>query len=61
MMLAGLYEQDHHFEKAEYIYKDLAVMHQNDIEILEKLGNVLIIQRRYEIALEMYKKILSLT
>ncbi len=61
MMLAGLYEQDHHFEKAEYIYKDLAVMNQNDIEILEKLGNVLIIQRRYEIALEMYKKIISLT
>lgn len=61
MMLAWLYEQDHHFEKAEYIYKDLAIMHPNDVEILEKLGNVLIIQRRYEIAIEMYKKILSLS
>lgn len=60
-MLALLYEQDHHFEKAEYIYKDLALTYPNDIEILEKLGNVLIIERRYEIALEMYKKILGLT
>lgn len=61
LMLALLYEQDHHFEKAEYIYKDLALTYPNDIEILEKLGNVLIIERRYEIALEMYKKILGLT
>lgn len=61
MMLASLYEQDRHFEKAEYIYKDLALQYPNDIELFEKLGNVLIIERRYEIALEMYKKILSIS
>ncbi len=60
VILAWLYEQDRHFEKAEYIYKDLALMYPNDTEILEKLGNVLIIEKRYEIAMEIYKKILTL-
>ena len=60
MILGGLFEQDHHFDKAEFIYKDLAEWYPNDIEILEKLGNVLIIQRRYTIAYEIYKKILLL-
>ena len=33
----------------------------NDGEILEKLANVLIIQKRYDIAREIYKKIVVLT
>jgi Tfp pilus assembly protein PilF len=60
IMLAWLYEQDRHFEKAEFIYKDLALIHPDNTEILEKLGNVLIIQKRYEIAMELYKKIIVL-
>jgi tetratricopeptide (TPR) repeat protein len=60
LMLGGIYEWDHHFEKAEYIYKDLALEHSDDIEVLEKLGNVLIIEKRYEIAIEIYRKILRL-
>jgi tetratricopeptide (TPR) repeat protein len=58
IILGSLFEQDRHFDKAELVYKDLAEWYPNDIEILEKLGNVLIIQRRYTIAFEIYKKIL---
>jgi len=61
MMLAGLYEQDRQFDKAEYIYKDLAEQNPNDIEILEKLANILIIQKRYEIALALYQRIVELS
>jgi tetratricopeptide (TPR) repeat protein len=60
LMLGSLYEWERHLEKAEYVYKDLAIDFPDDIEILEKLGNVLIIEKRYSIALEIYKKILSL-
>lgn len=59
-ILGSLFEQDRHFEKAELIYKDLATWYPNDLEILEKLGNVLIIQRRYSIAFEIYKKIIDI-
>ncbi|MBP9779711.1 hypothetical protein KBD33_03770 [Candidatus Gracilibacteria bacterium] len=60
LLLGSLYEGDRHFEKAEYVYKDLALDYPDDIEILEKLGNVLIIEKRYTIAHEIYKKILSI-
>ncbi len=60
LMLGSLYEWERHFEKAEYVYKDLAIDHSDDVEILEKLGNVLIIEKRYAIAMEIYKKILWL-
>lgn len=60
LLLGSLYEAERHFEKAEYVYKDLALDHSDDIEILEKLWNVLIIERRYTIGLEIYKKILSI-
>ena len=61
LILAELYEGDRQFEKAEFIYKDLAEDFPNDGEILEKLANVLIIQKRYDIAREIYKKIVVLT
>ena len=35
----------------------MAELHSNDIEILEKLANVLIIEKKYVIANEIYKKI----
>lgn len=35
----------------------MAELHSNDIEILEKLANVLIIEKKYLIASEIYKKI----
>lgn len=60
LLLGSLYESDRHFEKAEYVYKDLAIDYPEDIEILEKLWNVLIIEKRYTIAYEIYRKILSI-
>lgn len=61
MLLWQVYEQEGDYEKAEYIYKDIAHIYPNDAEILEKLGNILIIEKKYIIASEIYKKILSLT
>ena len=57
LLLAQIYEWDGQYEKAEYIYKDMAELHSNDIEILEKLANVLIVEKKYQIASEIYKKI----
>jgi tetratricopeptide (TPR) repeat protein len=57
-MLAELYEAERSFEKAEFIYKDLAHANPDDGEILEKLANVLIIEKRYDIAYSIYEKLL---
>ncbi len=57
LILGSIYEHDWHYEKAEYIYKDMAEFYPNDIEILEKLANVLIIEKKFTIACEIYKKI----
>ena len=57
LLLATIYEQDWYYEKAEYIYKDMVTLRPDDIEILEKLANVLIIEKKYSIASEIYKKI----
>ena len=61
LFLGQIYEWDGHYEKSEYIYKDLAELHPDDIEILEKLANVLIVEKKYQIASEIYKKILAST
>ncbi len=61
LLLGQIYEQDGQYEKSEYIYKDMAEIYLGDIEILEKLANVLIIEKKYIIAWEIYKKILSST
>jgi tetratricopeptide (TPR) repeat protein len=37
------------------------MIYPDDVEILEKLANILIIEKRYEIAMEIYKKIISLS
>lgn len=61
MLLGQIYEQEGQYEKAEYIYKDMAELHSNDVEILEKLANVLIIEKKNTIANEIYKKIHTFT
>lgn len=61
LILGSLYEWDRHFQKAEYVYKDLAIIYPEDGEILERLGNILIIQKRYDIAFEIYKKIVDIS
>lgn len=60
IMLGELYERDHGFEKAEFIYKDLAHTYPDDAEILMHLAGTLAMQRKYRISYELYKKILSL-
>ena len=61
LLLGSIYEQEGQFEKAEYIYKDLAEIDPDDVEILEKLANVLIIEKKNLVAYEIYKKIHSFT
>lgn len=60
-LLASLYERDNEYRKAEFIYKDLILVHDTDPEIYMKLGFSLSIQGKYEIAFEIYKKLLELS
>ncbi len=59
-LLAALYEKDRDYKKAELIYKDLIVMNDTDPELYLKLGFALSIQGKYEIAYEIYKRLLAL-
>jgi tetratricopeptide (TPR) repeat protein len=58
-LLASLYERDNEYRKAELIYKDLILVHDTDAEIYMKLGFSLSIQGKFEIAYEIYKKLLE--
>lgn len=60
-LLASLYERDNEYRKSELIYKDLVLVHDTDPEIYMKLGFALSIQGKYEIAYEIYKKLLELS
>lgn len=60
-LLASLYERDNDYRKAEFIYKDLILVHETDPEIFMKLGFSLSIQGKFEIAYEIYKKLLDLS
>lgn len=59
-LLASLYEKERDYKKAELIYKDLILMNDTDPELYLKLGFALSIQGKYEIAYEIYKRLLSL-
>lgn len=54
--LASIYILEKDYIKCEYIYKDLLLVHNDDAEILKKLGYVLTMQEKYDLAIEMYKK-----
>lgn len=58
VLLASLYESDGEYAKAELIYKDLIVLHENDPEIYLRLGNTLYAQEKYEVAYEVYRRLL---
>lgn len=60
LLMASLFERDHMFEKAEFIFKDLAIAYPDDIEILTHLATSLAMQRKYEVSYELYKKLLTL-
>lgn len=57
VLLASLYEKDKDYKKAELIYKDLIVLNDHDTEIYLKLGFILSIQNKFEVAFEIYKKL----
>lgn len=54
--LASIYIREKDYIKAEYIYKDLLLVHTEDFDILKKLAYVLTMQEKYDLAIEMYKK-----
>lgn len=54
--LASLYILDEDYLKAEYIYKDLLLVHDEDFDVQKKLGFVLSHQEKYQLAIEIYKK-----
>ncbi len=60
IILGELYERDHAFEKAEFIYKDIAYVYEDDVEILMHLAASLAMQRKYRVSYEFYRKILTL-
>lgn len=60
LLMASLFEREHTYEKAEFIFKDLALAFPDDIEILTHLATSLAMQRKYEVSYELYKKILAL-
>jgi tetratricopeptide (TPR) repeat protein len=59
-LLASMYEGDKDYRKAEILYRDLILVHEHDTELYLKLWFVLSIQKKYEIAYEIYKKLLSI-
>lgn len=54
--LASIYMIEKDYIKAEYIYKDLLLVHEWDFDILKKLGYVLSMQEKYDLAIEIYKR-----
>lgn len=54
--LAQIYMLEKDYHKAEYIYKDLLLVHDEHFDTLKKLGYVLAVQEKYELSLEVYKK-----
>ncbi len=60
ILLAWIYERERDYVKSEYIYKDLARIYIDDVEILIHLADALAMQRKYDVSYEIYKKVLSL-
>ena len=61
LLLGALYEVEKDYRKAELVYKDLLPLYDSDAEIYLKLGFVLSLQGKYEIAYEVYSGLLSLS
>lgn len=61
LLLGEAYEIDGDYKRAEIIYKDLVPLYGEDREIYQKLGESLMKQEKYEIAYDVYSKLLSFT
>lgn len=57
--LAIIYEAEKNFKNAEYIYRDLIEIHNENTEILKKLGYILALQKRYNESIDMYEEAFS--
>ena len=57
--LAMIYEAEKNFKNAEYVYRDLIEIHNENYEILKKLGYILALQKRYIDSISMYEQAFS--
>jgi len=57
--LANIYIHENDYIKAEYIYRDLLLVHSWDYDIIKKLAYILSMQEKYDLAIEMYLKCFS--
>lgn len=55
--LASIYEKEHNFINAEYIYKDLLEFLKVDYEVMKKLWYIYAMQNKLEESLSIYEKI----
>lgn len=54
--LAQIYEAEKNYKNAEYICRDLVELHNDNYEILKKLGYILALQKRFNESIEMYEQ-----
>lgn len=54
--LAQIYEAEKNYKNAEYIYRDLVELHNDNYEILKKLWYILALQKRFNESIEMYEQ-----
>lgn len=57
LYLASIYEKEEKYKNAEFIYKDLADVLENDFEVLKKLSYIYAMQWKYEKSLKICEKI----
>lgn len=55
--LAGIYEKEHNYKNAEFIYKDLIDAIWKDCDVMKKLGMIYALQNKLVEAQNMYEKV----
>jgi len=55
--LASIYEKEHNYKNAEFIYKDLIEVIWKDITVMKKLWFILALQHELETSLDIYEKV----
>lgn len=55
--LALIYEKEQKFSSAEYIYKDLLEVYENDVMVMKKLAFMYALQNKLSISLKLYEDI----
>ncbi len=61
MLLGRIYEKQKKYDAVEILYKDLAKSHPDDPDIIKSLADVLIIKKKYSVAVALYEKLLTLS